>query len=134
MELEKLESRERHSRKGQCIVEGCSGYVEARQLCGKHYARMRRRGITDTITVEPNSIVHCLAIGCTKPYFANGYCEHHNYNYKKVGYPHMPKVIKLCGVENCSNYHFLRGLCESHYIEWETNLKKYQLIHQIKNG
>ena len=43
----------------------------------------------------------------------------------------MAKVIKLCGVEDCLNYHFLMGLCESHFIEWEKNLNKYNLVKQI---
>lgn len=111
--------------KGLCTVEGCDEPIKARQLCNKHYVRMRRRGKTDTIRVEASSIDHCLAVNCSKPYFANGYCEHHNYFYKKMGHPHMPKEIKLCGVENCFNYHFLRGLCEVHYYEWVSNLKKY---------
>ncbi|KAF0815716.1 hypothetical protein KIS4809_5551 [Bacillus sp. ZZV12-4809] len=46
----------------------------------------------------------------------------------------MAKVIKLCGVEECSNYHFLMGLCESHFIEWETKLKKFNLEKQIQKN
>jgi hypothetical protein len=106
--------------------------IKARQLCEKHYAMMRRRGKFDTVTVAPGSITHCLSVGCSAVYFANGYCEHHNYIYKKLGYPPVPKVIKLCGVENCSKYRFMMGLCEYHYNEWEINLKKYQLTSQIK--
>ncbi|WP_223589127.1 hypothetical protein [Neobacillus bataviensis] len=123
--METLEKK-RFSTKGLCTVEGCCEPIKARQLCNKHYVRMRRRGNTDTIRVEARSVDHCLAIDCSKPYFANGYCEHHNYIYKKIGYPHTPKEIKLCGVEDCYNYHFLRGLCEIHYYEWMSNLKKFQ--------
>jgi hypothetical protein len=121
--MEILENK-RYSTKGICTVEGCDEQIKARQLCNKHYVRMRRSGKTDTIRVEACSIDHCLAVDCSKPYFANGYCEHHNYIYNKLGYPHMPKVIKLCGVKKCSNHHFLRGLCESHYNEWISNLKQ----------
>lgn len=95
---------------------------------------MRRRGSTHAIKVEPNSIDQCLAPGCTKQHYSSGYCRNHNYTYKKVGYPYMAKVIKLCGGENCSNFHFLMGLCVSHFIEWETNLKKFNLTKQIKKN
>jgi hypothetical protein len=134
MKAKNGEAKVLYSRKGKCLVEGCDREIEARQLCEKHYARMRRRGTIHTKIIERNSIENCLAPGCSQPYYANGYCKHHNNNYKNLGYPYMAKVIKLCGVEDCSNYHFLFGHCETHFIEWEASLKKYGLEKQIQKN
>jgi hypothetical protein len=54
--------------------------------------------------------------------------------YLSLGYPQMPKGIKLCGAERCLNNHFLMGPCEYHYIEWEANLKRHNLLNQIKKN
>ncbi|MEH7354819.1 hypothetical protein V7150_14775 [Neobacillus drentensis] len=122
----------RHSRKGQCIVEGCNGHIKARQLCGMHYMRMRRRKVKNVDAVS-DLIVNCLAVGCSNTHFAHGYCEDHDKIYMKFGYPHIPKVIKQCGVANCTNIHFKNGLCENHYNQWKDNLNKHQLLGQIEN-
>ncbi|QCJ42572.1 hypothetical protein FAY30_11995 [Bacillus sp. S3] len=124
----------KYSRKKQCIVDDCEEDVKAQQLCGKHYMRMRRRGLKHTNTAESGSVEHCLAVGCNKPHFTNGYCEHHNYVYNKLGYPHIPKVVKLCGVEDCLDKYFKKGLCELHFNEWQNNLKRHNLNEQIEKA
>ncbi|WP_066321360.1 hypothetical protein [Bacillus sp. FJAT-29814] len=131
MKNKKNKPKKQFSRRGQCIVEGCNGYIEASQLCGKHYAKMRRRGKNDNEIFRIGELGNCLAVNCTNSYYAEGYCEHHYYVYIKLGYPQMPKVIKLCGAENCSNILYLKGLCEIHYNEWIAKLKNYHLSNQI---
>ncbi|MGJ7910820.1 hypothetical protein [Neobacillus sp. LXY-1] len=51
--------------------------------------------------------------------------------YIKVGYPHLPKTIKLCGVDQCENIHYQKGLCEEHYYDWINRLLRYGLGYQL---
>lgn len=57
-----------------CIAKGCVKPIQARNLCWKHYQRLRRTGTTD----RPS----CGVDGCVSEAQALGLCDKHHLAYK----------------------------------------------------
>lgn len=125
-------TRTRLSREGTCSVEGCNEAIKSKRLCEKHYARQLRNGTLEVKNIPPFSIPTCLAVGCDRPYKTSGYCDTHYTNFRRTGSPHLPKVIKYCGVKGCMNIHQAKGLCMHHYHEWEKKLSENSLSYQLE--
>lgn len=61
---------------GTCSVEGCGNKVQARGMCSKHYARVRRNGTTDTV-FRQTGLHACSIEGCNRLVEALGLCHMH---------------------------------------------------------
>lgn len=61
---------------GTCSIEGCPNKVQARGMCAKHYARVRRNGTTDTV-YRQTGLRACSIDGCDRIVEALGLCHMH---------------------------------------------------------
>jgi hypothetical protein len=73
-----------------CRVDGCSDPVRCRELCNKHYIRLRIKGTTDWVSTRkrehPNSV--CYFPGCTNGSVRiSGYCLTHETRIRRYGDP-----------------------------------------------
>lgn len=59
-----------------CSVEGCENKVQAKGMCSKHYARVRRNGTTDTV-YRQTGLRPCKIEGCENLAHASGLCLMH---------------------------------------------------------
>lgn len=64
-----------------CTVEGCSGFVSGRGLCGRHYSAARR----DPANEWGVAAQRCAIEECSKPAFATGMCGMHYARTKRCG-------------------------------------------------
>lgn len=119
--------KKRQSREGICRVDGCRSPIKAKRLCEKHYARQRRNGTLETVTVDKELYPLCIAFDCNEPSHTKGLCSYHYNNYKKYKTPYLPVVIRLCRVEGCGNVHQARGLCQKHYHDWNKLLEELEI-------
>jgi hypothetical protein len=58
-----------------CKVDGCNSRVLAKEMCSKHYNRMRSKGSLDAI--RKNARAECVVDGCDRGATAYGYCHNH---------------------------------------------------------
>lgn len=99
-----------------CSIEGCTGKRVAKDLCERHYRRLKRQGTTD----KPSRLKHrkCSIEGCDKPHDAKGYCASHYFKLKRFGDP-LHAVLynneKDCSVEGCSSKQVAKGYCDKHH-------------------
>lgn len=109
--------------KGICSVEGCEAPVKVKSLalCGKHYARMRRRG---TLELEhlPQQGRECTVEDCVSDALSRGFCSTHYDRWRRHGDPladftrrHVPTP---CSVDGCEKLARGRGWCPMHYERW----------------
>lgn len=119
-------------RRGKCSVRGCDTLVKAKNLCEKHYTRLRYNGTTN-LTRLPNEIVvdECLAFDCDRATKRHGLCEYHLSFARRNKTVYKPKILKLCGIEECVEIHYKNGLCELHYEEWGAVVKHYSLNQYV---
>lgn len=66
-----------------CSIEGCGKPIRSAELCGMHYARMRRHGDPLKRLTEKHS--SCTVDGCCFPHKAKGYCRIHYDRYLSCG-------------------------------------------------
>lgn len=112
----KTHCRTNFSTKGNCIVDGCKNPIKARQLCEKHYARRLRNGNIQYKNIKYKTS-KCLAF-CDKLQASCGYCDNHYLIFRKTGTPFKPKIIRLCSINNCRNFHLAKGFCSNHYTKF----------------
>lgn len=86
-----------------CKVDGCSGAVFARGLCGKHYNQWRR-----------NNAKPCKLAGCERKAEKRGYC---NVCYGKALSERRP----VCTFPGCNKPQVARGLCVACYSRLKRN-------------
>lgn len=121
------------SREGECKVSDCHEKIHAKKLCSKHYYQLNKTGDLKDMSPENKDDGQCLAIGCKEQQKTRGYCSSHYQTLNRTGSPHVPKIVKMCGVEDCYDLHEARGLCHHHYNEWLKNVKKRELPYPYKD-
>lgn len=58
----------------------------------------------------------CSAEGCSKPYYAKGYCNMHYMRLLRNGTTEPRRNLpKPCSVEGCEKPYYAKGFCRSHY-------------------
>jgi hypothetical protein len=62
-------------RNDPCTVDGCASAIVARDMCGKHYNRMLRKGSLDD--ARKNAVGVCSIHGCEREHLARGLCQMH---------------------------------------------------------
>ena len=112
-----------------CKVEGCNDMVKSRDLCEKHYARLRRYGRLERAKSDKDEIGECIAFDCKNEILTSGLCEKHYKRLCKTGSVFRPKVIKLCEVEGCNKPHIAKGLCHRHYQQFQKRVEKHKLTY-----
>lgn len=128
LELAKRNKIQQHSTDGICKIHGCKNPIKARLMCETHYARERRTGSTEVTRKRLKvKVEQCLVIECDKKALPSGFCSTHQSYKNKHGSPYMPKVFKLCGVEDCYEKHWGRGLCREHFLAWRKILRNHKL-------
>lgn len=104
-----------------CSVDDCSGKLEARGLCSKHYQRAKSDGTLRNYVREREPGRTCQIDGCEKAHAARGYCKAHAQNFARTGNPyslHEQKAMQpkpICSVDGCASVVNARGLCKRHY-------------------
>jgi len=73
----------------QCRIEGCSGLVNAKMLCSKHYYRLRVNG--SPAVVQERTRAKCSAHGCPSEAWANSLCSKHLSRLKRHGTTGNPR-------------------------------------------
>lgn len=107
-----------------CTVEGCLRPVEKRELCGGHYARLRRLG--DVMASVPlkkiSPALKCSAGGCERTAQARGLCSPHLHRLVRygdpLGNPEPRPGPGECSVGGCDQSAVARGWCPGHYSRW----------------
>ncbi|MCZ8493597.1 hypothetical protein [Priestia megaterium] len=122
------------SEPGTCKVAQCSEKVVSKNLCSSHYNYLQRTGSLPTVLEEQFDKSACLAVGCKEEAKVKGYCNVHYKNLNRTGSPHIPKIVKMYGVDNCYDMHEARGLCHYHYNEWNKKVKKHEKFKSKKSG
>lgn len=84
-----------------CSVEGCNARASVRDLCGAHYARVRRTGsLGDSIPVSKQrgwTPPVCSVAGCENRASAHGFCTGHWERCKAHGDPQADKPLRRWG-------------------------------------
>ena len=71
-----------------CSIVSCTGPVEARGWCHKHYRRWKRHGNPlATTRLPPGQYAHCSLPGCSEKYECSGYCNRHYKRWVASGEP-----------------------------------------------
>lgn len=104
-----------------CSVDGCDGTHWGRDLCKKHYDKMRR--------AERAASTPCYVDGCTAGVYAIGLCANH---YSKARVAEMPE----CTAPGCVRPQFSKGLCGGHYAQRQRgrDLGPLQPHHRVIDG
>lgn len=104
-----------------CKVEGCNENILSKEMCSKHYGRMRKFGTTDLIkkekTKKPKKT--CIADNCCELSVTKNLCRKHYHKLLKYGNPNAKTKrkkgpIKLCKIEGCGKEHKGKGYCDKH--------------------
>ena len=98
-----------------CSVEGCDKPVHARDLCSKHYQRLKRHG--DASRTHRYEGASCTIEGCERTARAYGLCATHDMRKRRHGDPMARPAVRRfgCLVEGCARKHAVRGYCKLHY-------------------
>jgi len=88
----------RTSRLTPCTVESCNKNARTRSLCGMHYARLTKHGITD----DPARIEVCTVEGCVRPHRTKGYCILHYKRFTRLGDPVAGWIPPEQAATNCA--------------------------------
>jgi hypothetical protein len=106
--------------RGVCSVADCVRPVNARGLCDRHYARLRRLG---DVALPPRLREPvCTIEGCEQPHRGLGLCNKHYMRERRHGDPLTVLLAErepLCSIEGCNGRHVARGYCELHYARWQ---------------
>lgn len=111
-----------------CSVDGCSGKIQAKGLCMKHYMRLRKYGHTN----DPkfiNSGKTCSVEGCDKKAVATGLCGKHRWRTVKYDDPlFLMKTNKNLGepclVPNCDQPIKNGVFCYNHYCNYRYHFRR----------
>ena len=93
-----------------CSISGCVKLHAAKNLCRKHYKRLKKTGTTD----DPVIIEECQLPHCDGIHMALGYCRLHYKRLKKTGTTDDP-VKRECQLPHCDGIHHALGYCYKHY-------------------
>ena len=69
-----------------CTIDGCTNKWQVKQLCWKHFNRLRTYG-----TTEPRQRLICKADGCVSLAKIEGFCRHHHWRLQRYGDPLKPR-------------------------------------------
>lgn len=107
-----------------CSVDGCDAPAVSRELCQKHYARLRRHGDVEDRprrrTRRPPS--PCTADDCLESAAIKGLCKRHYYRRAKYGDLNLKPRSgpKPCSVDGCDNRAIAKTYCRKHYKRFYT--------------
>lgn len=111
-----------------CGVENCEGRVLAKEMCGMHYARVRRTGITDSLPPKPRLVNKCSVYGCEAVPKGKTLCQTHYSRLRRTGSTEAPILNKnkVCSDVKCSATVLSSGLCSVHVERrrWVSSGKK----------
>lgn len=104
-----------------CTVSGCENRVTAKQLCRKHYYRLRNTGKLetkrDTTTWKSNEGI-CEFPDCKNKRKSSGLCNTHYKQKLKYGVPGSTLLSNkgTCSVDGCERKAYAKGMCSKHYM------------------
>lgn len=81
--------------------------------------------------------MQCSVPGCTRPYYAKGYCHPHRRRVRTFGDPQADRAIKDhdgdqgCSVVGCDRPHYGKGFCNVH---WQRDRAGKSLTAPIRSG
>ena len=99
----------------KCSVEGCGQKHYAKELCNKHYKRLRNTGQLEDRDRS------CSVEGCCNISVGHKLCLMHYTRMRRHGDPLIGAKIKTegCSVSGCCEPHACKGFCRSHYARWK---------------
>ena len=101
-----------------CTVDGCETKVRCKNLCNKHYIRMRNHG-DPTYRLKPEGKQICIVDDCDKVVQSHGLCGTHHMRMRRRGTLELLVKEKLsCKIPGCDTKHYGRDLCQHHYTKW----------------
>lgn len=98
-----------------CRVEDCGRPVKVlkEQLCGLHYARLRRHG--DPLAWKKPTRPICSVADCDVRAFGLGLCQRHYARQRRYGTTELPARPTVCVVDGCDRAPDAHSLCDRHY-------------------
>ena len=83
-----------------CSMNGCSNRAVTKNLCSKHYLRLRVHGDASIVLKKgkPINTTKCLVDECSKLFYAKNLCEKHYRKLLKYGDPNFETKEKGLGI------------------------------------
>lgn len=105
-----------------CSVDECGKPIHCKQLCNKHYLRMRKHG-DPLYRLKPEGKQVCTIQGCEKYVSGNGLCGTHYMRNRRTGSPTgSTRKTGECKVRDCSRRFYGRDMCQLHYLRERAGL------------
>lgn len=146
----------------KCSVDWCENLCDCKNLCSKHYLKLRKYGDPSYILKKNKKCIiencnkiyklhksycekhyyeyvvkskKCNIQNCNNVYLCSGFCATHLRKFKKYGDPlyKIEKIIKLCSIDDCNNKHYCKGFCTKHYKQPKQIKKKCNFNQCDKN-
>ena len=74
-----------------CTIDGCTGFVQGRGWCFRHYQRWRRHGDPLHLVLRPARLP-CSVPDCAELAKGRGFCGKHYQRWRKRGDPAAPSL------------------------------------------
>lgn len=105
-----------------CSVHGCENKSFSKQMCRMHYARTYRHGDIDAGR-KPRR--NCSVSECLRyPVNTDGYCDYHQRRFESElnGHP-LGRSCSICSVAGCTYHVAGNGYCAVHYRRWKRGVE-----------
>ena len=105
-----------------CSATGCDALADVRDLCGKHYQRVRSGKLDHPAAAEILRMEPCSVADCTRAAYSSGRCSMHNARIARTGEagsgePRYESYApgQTCAYTACQRKPRARGYCPSHW-------------------
>jgi len=116
-----------------CSVDGCESPVRCKELCNKHYLRLRNHG-DPLVRLKPEGKQTCEVPECAKFVQSFGLCPMHAKRLRTTGTTaDRARVPRYCEAEGCDRSHYGFGMCKRHYLRQRSGLD-LRLPSDVING